>query len=94
MNNREHIVEKIKDCGGIYGHVAANYIITPLAADQLIEQCFEQCHTAMAQEIWGNELIAEIIQYRLELLRNAFAEVFGLDLTKPTWLRLRDNYFT
>ena len=52
------------------------------------------CGSGQAQEMWGNELIAEIIRYRLHLLRRAAAEVYHLDLVKPTWLRFRDDYFT
>lgn len=71
---KSEIIKRIADCGGLYGQIASKSI-NPENADNFIIECFDQCHNASVQELWGIELLLEILNYRLELIRKPLREL-------------------
>jgi hypothetical protein len=37
--------------------------------DNFLVECFEQCHNKSLVDLWGQELVLDVIHYRLELIR-------------------------
>lgn len=64
---KEYILNGIKAKGGLYGKAAALYIKDEEKADLFIRECAEQCHNKLAQELWGDELVRAILEYRVVL---------------------------
>ncbi len=60
---RKTILNGIKAKGGLYGRVAEIYLKDDADADQFIMECAEQCHNRLAQELWGEELVSEILNF-------------------------------
>jgi len=57
---------KIAEKGGIYGAVAKLYAGTDeKVAHRFVMECYHQVHTPGANDMWGPELIAEIIDYKI-----------------------------
>lgn len=67
MNERSRIIQGIIHSGGLYGQIAS--CIQPTDEDNFIIECFEQCHNKEANDLWGKELVMDIINYRLGLIR-------------------------
>lgn len=59
----KRLLNRIKAKGGIYGKAAEMYINDDEKADLFIRECAEQCHNKLAKELWGEELILDIIKY-------------------------------
>lgn len=57
------ILEKIISKGGLMGKCAQLYKADPILTDQFIRECFEQCHTSIALQQWGEILVSEIKTY-------------------------------
>jgi hypothetical protein len=72
---REIILQQIKNRGGLYGYAAGLYSGDEALGDQLIVECFEQCHHEGAIRMWGAKLVADIIRYRLDLIRLPLIDV-------------------
>jgi hypothetical protein len=66
---KESILRRIKETGGLYGLVAETWSSDSEKSDQFIIECFEQCHNEEAMRHWGKQLVADIISYRLDLIR-------------------------
>lgn len=60
---RKAILEGIKAKGGLYGRAVELYMSDDEKADQFIRECAEQCHNKLAQELWGEELVSDILNY-------------------------------
>lgn len=58
-----NILEKIISKGGLMGKCAQLYKTDPILTDQFIRECFEQCHTPIALQQWGEVLVSEIRTY-------------------------------
>jgi len=73
MTSRTLIIQGIISSGGLYGQIAER--IAENDRDKFIIECFEQCHNKEAHELWGQELVMDIISYRLDLIRIPFKEL-------------------
>lgn len=60
---RKTILNAIKAKGGLYGRAVEMYMNDDEKADQFIRECAEQCHNRLAQELWGEELVSEILNF-------------------------------
>lgn len=49
--------------GGLMGSCAKIYVSSPQMADAFIRECKEQCHNPSAKNLWGKQLISEIMDY-------------------------------
>jgi len=56
--------------GGLIGACAKIYSTDPQMADAFIRECKEQCHNKLAKDLWGKELVSEIIEYCQEKEEN------------------------
>lgn len=65
---KANIITRIIAKGGIYGLSAKNFANHEIYSGQVIVECFEQCHHKEASELWGNDLVKDIIEYRFYLL--------------------------
>jgi hypothetical protein len=72
---KEKIISALIEKGGIYGHVAKTYGHLQQEGDEVIKECFEQCHNSLAFEMWGPVLVAEIVRYRSYSLRQELKNV-------------------
>ncbi|MBI2723108.1 MAG: hypothetical protein HYX39_13120 [Bacteroidetes bacterium] len=63
MNNTE-ILTQIISKGGLIGSAAKFYLNDKEKTDKFILECAEQCHSKNAVNLWGEELVKEIIKYR------------------------------
>ena len=72
---KESILKRISQTGGLYGLVAETWMSDSEKSDQFIIECFEQCHNEEAIRHWGKQLVADIIWYRLELIRIPLKEL-------------------
>ncbi len=79
MSSNE-ILTRIINKGGLYGQIAAK-TITPDKVDNFIIECFGQCHNRSTQILWGNELVMDLIRYRLELIRQPLRELETIKIT-------------
>jgi hypothetical protein len=70
--NRRRILEKIVEKGGLYGSCAELYLNDRVKGSFYISECFEQCHLQSSIDHWGIELVLEIINFRLEMVRHSF----------------------
>lgn len=50
------------------GKCAQLYKTDPMLTDQFIRECFEQCHTPIALQQWGEVLVSEIRTYAKKTL--------------------------
>jgi len=71
MKNKWTLINEVKRKGGLFALIADN-LQSDEDADRFIVMCFEQCHNELAAEMWGNQLILKIVNYRLKLIRNKF----------------------
>ena len=60
---RKTILNDIKAKGGLYGKAAEMYMNDNEKTDLFIKECVEQCHKKLAQDMWGDKLVTEIINY-------------------------------
>jgi hypothetical protein len=72
---KESILRRISETGGLYGLVADSCMADNDRSDLFIVECFEQCHNEEAVSFWGKQLVADIIWYRLELIRKPMKEL-------------------
>lgn len=59
------ILTKIIKKGGLLGSIAKVWSNDKVKATQFIKECSEMCHTPMARDLWGNELIQAIKRYSM-----------------------------
>ncbi|MBI2722807.1 MAG: hypothetical protein HYX39_11595 [Bacteroidetes bacterium] len=57
------ILLRIISKGGLYSGAARLYIDDEKEASQFIAECAEQCHNKLALELWGEELVEDIVKY-------------------------------
>ncbi len=67
MTERDNIIYRICEKGGLWGHAAIDYLNDEVNGDNFIIECFDQCHTHCALEMWGQDLVMDIISYALRL---------------------------
>lgn len=67
MTNREDILCRVKERGGLLGYAASHYMHDKENGDKFIIECFEQCHNQSAVDFWGEELVLDIIKYAVHL---------------------------
>ena len=60
---RKAILNSIKAKGGLYGRAVDMYMNDDEKADQFIRECAEQCHNKLAIDIWGEELVSDILNF-------------------------------
>lgn len=61
--NASQILTRIIEKGSILGQCAEFCSNDNKKTDLFIKECFEQCETNMAWELWGGDLIADIKRY-------------------------------
>ena len=59
--------------GGLFCAMAAE-IDTDAKADEFIIMCFENCQFRSSLELWGKTLILQIVNYRLNLVKQKVNE--------------------
>lgn len=59
-----HLLHSIMNKGGITGECAKMYQKDYYKRTEFILECAEQCHTPVAQRLWGKELINDIIGFK------------------------------
>lgn len=57
------LLDRIIEKGGLIGSCAKMYANNVTLADNFIRECKEQCHNKMTEEYWGEDLVADIINY-------------------------------
>lgn len=62
---RKAILNGIKAKGGLYGRAAEMYMNDDEKGDQFIKECAEQCHNKLAQDMWGEQLVSDILKYSM-----------------------------
>ncbi len=77
MVERETILSKLIEKGGLYGSAAQLYRDNAELADAFIEECFDQCHIKSTQDFWGLNLVTEIIEYSIHLKLNRLDKKSG-----------------
>lgn len=63
MSKQQEILNKIISKGGLIGATAKMYLHEADNADLFVKECKEQCHNQSAKNLWGDELVSEIIHY-------------------------------
>ena len=63
MGESTRILLLIISKGGLYGGAAKMYINDGKEASRFITECAEQCHNKLAMELWGKELVDDIVKY-------------------------------
>jgi hypothetical protein len=66
---KHNIIRQIISRGGLFGGIAAVYRHDEEKSDGFILECFEQCHHESLRAFWGNELVVDVIRYRVGFLR-------------------------
>lgn len=79
MNDCKKIIDGIIRSGGLYGEIASQLPVSHQT--DFIVECFEQCHNKTVYDLWGGELIMDIISYRLDLIRNPLRELIESETT-------------
>lgn len=59
-----HLIRSIINKGGITGECAKMHQKNHRKRTEFILECAEQCHTPVAQKLWGDELITDIIGFQ------------------------------
>ncbi|MGZ5486596.1 MAG: hypothetical protein ACXWFB_11930 [Nitrososphaeraceae archaeon] len=60
---KDRILDEIIVRGGLLGIAAGFCKGNDDLTDKFILECYEQIHTSLAKEIWGNDLIKQIENY-------------------------------
>jgi len=66
----KRILQRIIDKGGLMGSAAKMYIGDEEKTMQFITECAGQCHNKLAHDIWGEELVFEILKYSNALIKD------------------------
>src|SRR5437762_837916 len=74
---KDSILEEIRDRGGLMGSLAETYFNDEGKSEAFILYCFEQCHNKAIWDLWGKELILEIIHFRITYLRLQFSLLYS-----------------
>lgn len=64
------LLNRIISKGGLMGYCAKIYLNDEKQAMAFIKECSEQCHNKPAIELWGEELVLEIIIFALNMDNN------------------------
>ncbi len=79
MNDCKQIIDGIIRSGGLYGQIASRLSVAQQS--EFIVECFEQCHNRTVYDLWGGQLIMDIISYRLDLIRIPLREIIESETT-------------
>jgi hypothetical protein len=63
-----NILERIIEKGGLIGTIAV-YATDEQKVELFMTECFEQCQHIALQNFWGNELVKDVVHYRVKLLK-------------------------
>lgn len=57
------IIKRIISKGGLFGSAAKQYLNDENKTGLFIKECSEQCHVPSAKELWGEDLVTDILKY-------------------------------
>ncbi len=66
---KNSILDRIICNGGLIGTTAEYFRDNDEISDKFIMECYDQKDTILAREIWGSDLINDIILYREKIKR-------------------------
>lgn len=68
------LLNRIVEKGGLMAACAKLYLFDMKKAGQFICECYEQCHNPRAINLWGEDLVSEIINFKHQLKQNEKTE--------------------
>lgn len=63
MSGSTEILKQMQHKKGMYGSIARLYVNDPEKSHDFLRECFQQFHCPMALEIFGEDLMQQIVEY-------------------------------
>lgn len=76
LNFANSIMQRIISKGGIMGSAAKMYIDNAENTDKFIKECSEQCHNKTAKDLWGEQLVLDILNYSMNKMKKGQLNVW------------------